>query len=497
MFLVGFENNFGGSISRDYNDMVFSLRLISNVEVVNVSQDPETPNYDEPVLVTSQVKLESYEIDSVILSYQVDSCSWTNITMNPGNNDYFGTIPAQQYGTTVIYKIYASDRFGSTDVSTEYSYVVGDLIAPVIVSVDQIPFAVDADQLVKIIANVTEPTSASGVKKVTLWYKINDDWVVNGMGLDDGLWAATIPGQKQGNTVQYYVEAFDNAGNSAKTSIFSYIVMIPNNLPTAEFSVSPSTAYTDENINFDGSASSDSDGNIVNYFWNFGDETYSYGETTSHEYAESGEYTVSLSVTDNRGGTDTTTKTITIENMLPPEEPNNKPLAAFTHSPEPAYATEAVTFDASGSSDSDGQIVGYSWNFGDGTTGTGKTATHVYSDIDSYTVKLTVTDNEGATDSTSRTKNILNNSPVASFTQASDEVIIGEENFFDASTSADIDGTIVEYSWDFGDGTTTTGVTATHTYTNSGVHTVTLTIRDDEGVIDSVTSTVTVVNQLP
>jgi PKD repeat protein len=495
--LIGFENNYGGSISRDYNDMVFSLTLITNVDVVSVNQVPQTPNYNEPVVVTSQVKTGSYEIDSVILSYRVDFGSWTNLTMNPDMNDYIGTIPAQQYGATVTYKVYVSDTFGSTGVSSDYSYVVGDFIAPVIIDVDQIPLAVDAGQLVKILANVTEPTSASGIKKVYLWYKANDGWLVNGMGLDDGLWVANLPGQKQGNPVQYYVEAFDNAGNSAETSTFSYIVIIPNNLPTADFSVSPSPAYVDETVNFDGSASSDSDGNVLNYFWDFGDETYAQGETATHVYDQSGEYTVSLKVTDNRGGTGTTTKTVTVENRPPPEEPNNKPVAAFTESPEPVYATETVTFDASESYDSDGAIVSYSWNFGDGTAATGKTVTHVYVDYGSYGVELTVTDNDGATDSTTAAKTILNNSPVASFTQASDEVIIGEEDSFNASESYDVDGTIVSYSWNFGDGTTATGVTAVHAYTNSGVCTVTLTVTDDNGATDSVTSTITVTNQAP
>ncbi|HER54653.1 MAG TPA: hypothetical protein ENO13_02000, partial [Candidatus Bathyarchaeota archaeon] len=238
MLLIGFENCYGGTSDRDYNDMVFSLTALEPVEIISVSRALETPNYDESVVIISQVKMGSYDIDSVVLSYQVESSIWTNVTMNLDNTDYVGTIPAQQYGKTVIYKVYASDVIGGTDVSAEYSYVVGDFVAPIIIDVDQIPFAVDADQLVKIIANVTEPTYASGVKKVTLWYKINDGWAVNGMGLDDGLWAAIIPGQKQGNPVQYYVEAFDKSGNSAETSIFSYIVIIPNNLPIAEFIVS-------------------------------------------------------------------------------------------------------------------------------------------------------------------------------------------------------------------------------------------------------------------
>jgi len=496
MFFIGFENCYGEFIDRDYNDMVFSLTLINPLEIVSVSRDPEVPNYDESVLVTSLVKKGCYELDSVVLSYHVDSNSWTNVTMTLDNTDYVGTIPPQPYGETVTYKIYASDTYGSSEGSPIFSYVVGDFVEPEIVDVTQIPLAVNSGQLAKILTNISEPTSASGVKKVNLWYKINGDWAANGMGIEDGLWTANIPGQKRGNPVQYYIEAFDNAGNRAESSTFSYTVIIPNNMPTADFSVVPSAGYTEENFNFDGSASSDSDGYIVNYFWNFGDETYAYGETAIHTYDESGEYTISLIVTDNRGGTGSTTKTVTVENSPPSEDLNNVPVANFTKSPEPAYATETVTFDASDSSDSDGQIVSYSWDFGDGTSATGVTTTHVFAGDGSYLVELTVTDNEGSTDSTSATKDILNNSPIASFTQSSDKIIVDEENSFDASESFDIDGTIIEYLWDFGDGTTATGVTVVNTYPNSGSYTVTLTVTDDDGATGSVTS-VNVANQAP
>jgi PKD repeat protein len=82
--------------------------------------------------------------------------------------------------------------------------------------------------------------------------------------------------------------------------------------------------------------------------------------------------------------------------------------------------------------------------------------------------------------------------PVAAFTYSPSDPVVGETVTFDASTSYDPNGTIVNYGWDFGDGTTGTGMTVTHIYAAAGTYTVTLTVTDDEGLINTATATVTV-----
>ncbi len=163
----------------------------------------------------------------------------------------------------------------------------------------------------------------------------------------------------------------------------------PNVEPTAAFTVS-CTAGT---CQMDGATSTDSDGTITSYVWDFGDGTSpGAGVTASHVYAASGTYPVTLTVTDNRGGTGTATQNVVVT------VPNQLPLASFSVS---CNGLDCA-FDSSASSDPDGTIVAHQWNLGDGTTSTDASPNHTYGAAGTYTVAMTVTDNLGAT-STSTT----------------------------------------------------------------------------------------------
>ncbi|WP_104523846.1 PKD domain-containing protein [Blastococcus atacamensis] len=140
-----------------------------------------------------------------------------------------------------------------------------------------------------------------------------------------------------------------------------------------------------------------------------------------------------------------------------------------------------ASFDATRSTDADGTIASYAWTFGDGTSGTGATTTHAYKAAGTYQVQLTVTDDDGATTRRTGTVTVTapppNVAPTAGFTAAAS----GRTGSFDASASKDSDGTVASYAWDFGDGTTGTGVTTSHEYSKDGTYTVRLTITDDDG----------------
>lgn len=157
---------------------------------------------------------------------------------------------------------------------------------------------------------------------------------------------------------------------------------------------------------------------------------------------------------------------------------NQPPNAAFTW--EEGSNPYKVSFDATGSSDPDGTIEAYEWVFGDGTTGSGSTIDHTYDNDGEYNVKLTVTDNGGATNSI--TKQVTIDNLTAFFTIDPDPATVDEEVTFDASGST---GDIDTYTWypmsEQSEGVTLSGETATYTYTQTGSFTVELEVEDSEG----------------
>jgi PKD repeat protein len=266
----------------------------------------------------------------------------------------------------------------------------------------------------------------------------------------------------------------------------------PNKAPFARFTFSPKEPKVGESVTFDASQSSDPDGKIISYFWDFADGETAQGVTTTHAFKKAGEYDVILQVTDDRGANTTLAKTVRV---VPPNQP---PVAIFTVEPLEPTANQEVTFDASAAADPDGTIVSYSWDFGDATTGQGKTVTHRYKAAGTYKVTLTVTDDKGATSSAFQNLVVKeqpappNQPPLVTFSFTPANPKVNEPVEFDASGSTD-DGEIVRYEWDFGDGQTGEGKTATHTYKAAGTFTVKLTLTDDRGAKNSLSRTITVV----
>ena len=176
------------------------------------------------------------------------------------------------------------------------------------------------------------------------------------------------------------------------------------------------------------------------------------------------------------------------------------PFGAFTYSPYPPIVDEPVTFNASESFDDDGYIVSMTFSWGDGTADTILTTepwitSHTYTAVDTYNVTLTVTDNDTKTSSTSQWVTVSGPlPPVALFKYSPDSPLVGETIRFDASTSYDLDGDIVSYEWDFGDGNTTTVVDPVifHTYSTAAVYTVTLNVTDDDGFTAETSDQITV-----
>ncbi len=261
-----------------------------------------------------------------------------------------------------------------------------------------------------------------------------------------------------------------------------------NQPPVSVFVYSPSSPAIGEWIQFNGSASTDPNGTIASYAWNFGDGTTDTGSAVWHRFLAGGYYTVSLTVTDNLGAATTSSQ------VVHAGATNQPPLAAFTNDPTVGTPGGWMQFNASGSTDTDGTIASYAWNFGDGTTESGSVAWHRYMSAGSYAVSLTVTDNLGTATVLTRTIQVgtLNQPPTATFSVLPSAPSVGAWARFDATASADPDGTIVSYQWSFGDGSTSTGNVVYHQFVTAGMFSVSLTVTDNGGASNSTTQPVQV-----
>ncbi len=156
-----------------------------------------------------------------------------------------------------------------------------------------------------------------------------------------------------------------------------------NQRPTASFT----SACTGLSCSFDGSASKDPDGSLTSYVWDFGDGSSGSGVSPSHTYGAAGTYSVSLTVTDDKGA-----KSAAVTHSVTVAAANQAPSAAFSSS----VSNLVVAFDGSASADADGSVAGYAWDFGDGSSGSGVSPSHTYGAAGTYSVSLTVTDDKGA-----------------------------------------------------------------------------------------------------
>jgi len=175
--------------------------------------------------------------------------------------------------------------------------------------------------------------------------------------------------------------------------------------------------------------------------------------------------------------------------------PPTKMVPKFTFSPSSPKEHDDIFFDASSSQDPDGQIVSYTWQWGDGTSGSGRQTTKSYDFAGTYSVVLTVTDAYGTSVSTSATALVIGTSanPVARFTVSPTNPTVGINVLFNAAAStATNPRRIVGYNWDLGDGALKEGVLIQHTYQLPGTYTVTLIVTDDAGRKGVVSQTLTV-----
>ncbi len=265
----------------------------------------------------------------------------------------------------------------------------------------------------------------------------------------------------------------DDAMGVSNSVQVSHLKVVINTAPIADAG-EDITACSGDVINLSGSASKDADNDLLKYSWDFGDGTTDEGLSVTKIYNEAGIYVATLKVTDNSGlecNEDIDTKVITII-----ESP-----VAFAGPDLIACTNSEVKFDASNSTDSDGIVNSFTWDFGDGSTGGGEKTTHIYKEPGEYKVQLSITGElTGECDNTDTDELVVTvtDAPFAMF-GAKDSIALGSPVTFDASLSKGNNGNIKHFYWDFGDGNTATRVKTDHEYKKAGIYTTTLRIETE------------------
>lgn len=218
-------------------------------------------------------------------------------------------------------------------------------------------------------------------------------------------------------------------------------------------------------------------GFVASQTWNFGDGSPpSSQQNPTHTYTAAGTYTVTLTLVSDRGCSDTISKTVVVAPPVTPAFSANMVCLG-----DPTIFNDNTT----------GAISSYSWNFGDGDTSSIQSPSHVFATAGTHSVTLTVTSASGCSQSVTVT--VFVNSANADFTTTT--VCLNNQTLF-SDLSSTIQGSLSAWSWDFGDGSTSTLQNPSHTYNATGTYTTTLVVTNNSGCKDTFLLS-TLVNPLP
>ena len=424
---------------------------------------------------------DSYDPDGTIVKYDWDFDGDGTFDLLDG-----GATPTHTYDPAGTYNpiVRVTDDDAMTDDATT-TVEVGSLVPPVAVG------EATAEGLGSTVANFDGSASFDTDGQVVQY-----DWDFDNDGTYDFIDGGATPTHDYAGfgTFMAILRVTDNDGLQDTTEIPVTLTDLPNVPPTAVLVPTPDSGNAPLDVTWDASGSSDPDGTIVQYDWDMdNDGTFELtdaGDSQAANYPTGGSYTVGVRVFDDDGATDQTTATV---------EVNNPPVADLVPTPASGNAPQAVSWDASGSTDSDGTIVQYDWDMdNDGTfeiTDGGSSQPANYLTGGSYTVGVRVTDDDGATDQTTATVDI-NNPPIADIVPTPPSGTAPLLVDWDASGSTDSDGTIVQYDWDMDDDgifeIIDGGPTQPANYIGGGIFPVTVRVTDDDGATDTATASVDV-----
>ncbi|MEZ4776430.1 MAG: PKD domain-containing protein [Bacteroidia bacterium] len=369
--------------------------------------------------------------------------------------------------------------------------------------------ATDVDQSFDVLDNtspavvVNLTSTGRTISSVSLqWNPSTDNTAVTGykIYLDGSLRDSTtgttftVSGLNPATPYDFQVTALDAAGNqSALSSILTVSTLnLPNVAPVAALSSDITSGIVPVTVNFDASTSTDSDGVITSYIWNFGDGNSASGVTASHTYTTSGNYHVVLTVTDDSSATDTASIAISVLEKTA-QSITFDPLAAKISNDDPFTVAASAS---SGLPVSFSVVSGPATISGDTVSLTGVAGTVVIRASQAGDATFApAADVDQSFVVTEYVPPVFNVAPVAALSSDITSGIVPVTVNFDASTSTDSDGLIAAYSWDFGDGNSATGITASHTYTTSGNYLVVLTVTDDSSATDTASIAISVLEK--
>lgn len=334
--------------------------------------------------------------------------------------------------------------------------------------------------------------SAEGVDDVNCMTRPSSNWYGGSFHTTYDLVSGTMSGDIVVNELGWWKTSGEFDGSTTgDTNDANVFFALSDNYAAPTANAGPDrSGFTGDTFSFDGSGSTASLGSSIDsYVWDFtGDGTPDLtGGVASWTFNTKGLHVVTLTVRDTVGNSDSDTATVTIL--------NRGPTASFVFSPASPTVEDDIFF-VDTSTDSDGTVVQWAWDLGDGTTAAIPNPTHRYSTNGLKTVRLTVTDNDGSSATVSRTVNVVNLEPIASFTYSPATAnTVDPVQFTD--TSVDRDGSVVTWSWDFGDSSSSSARNPTHTFGSLGTFQVALTVTDDDGGTSSSSQPVQVVNLIP
>jgi PKD repeat protein len=316
--------------------------------------------------------------------------------------------------------------------------------------------------------------SYSDRSSLQYFWTFGDGGIANGVSaihryLDNGIYGVSLRVTDRGGLTNYS----------------NISITIADVAPSPSFTFSPSSPVEGGQVTFTDTSTSYPD-QIVNWTWEFGDGGVAYTEDTTHVYMRDETYSTSLTVVDDDGSLRETTKDIVVT--------DDAPTAEFTISNPSPLENTTVYFDDASSSYPD-IIVSYEWTFGDGDVATGVNVSHVYVQNGSYSVDLTITDNDGSSDTHWVTVQVQDSSPSVSFEFSPYIPYEGVTvQFADESSAYDV---IATWNWDFGDGNASALQNPSHSYGDNGSYDVTLVVTDGDGSTSQRTTPIVVQDTSP